>query len=102
MQDHLLTALLWLPGYDWKGKKLVRRLDFPSWSWTGWRGIAGVKPGHEVAKTCNVVKDVENNVETEEGHRKSVLDYVGDTQTGDMPAPRYTRSLHIQGWVTKV
>lgn len=98
--DHFLTALLWLPGYDWKGTKLTRRADFPSWSWAGWRGIAGVKPGHEVARTCNVVKNVETTIETDQ--RFSMADYVAYTKAENADTRRYRRSLHIQGWMTHV
>lgn len=100
IQDSFLTALLWLPSFDWKGTKLIRRGDFPSWSWAGWKGIAGVKSGQEVAKTCNFVKHVDLATETDNNQRLSVAEYIARVQAEEYNITRFKRSLHIVGWIT--
>ncbi|XPT01266.1 hypothetical protein M3J09_010405 [Ascochyta lentis] len=102
IQGNFLAALLWLPSFDWKGTKFTRRAEFPSWSWAGWKGIAGVKSGHEVAKTCNVVKDIEISVEMEDGQQLTVAEYVARIQEKDHGMYRFRRGLHVVGWTTYV
>lgn len=100
-QDNFLKALLWLPSFDWKGTKLARRTEFPSWSWTGWKGIAGVKSGDEVAKTCNVIKNVEVSVETVQ-HKLDVTEYVAHLRSDNKVTHRFKTNLHMSAWMTSV
>lgn len=102
VQDQFLKSLLWLPSDDWKGAKLSRRVDFPSWSWTGWRGLAGIQPGHEVAKTCVVVKDVEIRITQKGDDPLSVAQYVAQIHAEDCSTQQYSTGLHLTGWVTYV
>ncbi|KAJ4988451.1 HET domain protein [Stagonosporopsis vannaccii] len=102
VQDHFLLALLWLPGYDWKGTKLTRRVDFPSWSWVGWRGIVGIQAGHDVANTFSVVKNVDVSIATEGVELLSVAQYVAHIQAEDYSTHRYNTGLHMTGWIIYV
>ena len=102
VQDQFLIALLWLPGDDWKGTKLTRRTGFPSWSWTGWRGVVGIQAGHDVANTSSVVKNVGVSIVREGIEPLTVAQYVTQLLAEDYNIHRYSTSLHMTGWVTYV
>ncbi|KAJ4314956.1 hypothetical protein N0V94_006185 [Neodidymelliopsis sp. IMI 364377] len=101
-QDNFLAALLWLPSFDWKGTKFTRRAEFPSWSWAGWKGIAGVKSGNDVSKTCSIVKNVEVSMVDENDQKLTVADYVTSVQMQNNSSHRTKSNLNLRGWVTYV
>ncbi|KAK1919321.1 hypothetical protein P3342_009045 [Pyrenophora teres f. teres] len=57
-------------GLLWKGKyktKLIRRQDFPSWSWVGWSGIVGYAESLTKGRGVKNTNDIQIWIEDEDG-----------------------------------
>lgn len=96
-----LAALLWTPEIDSMKPKLKRRTGFPSWSWVGWQGIAGLDPG-----SYDLYEDeVDLSLEINDRSRNRMLSI--ETYALEMIRPhadmyQFEPCLYITGWVTKV
>ena len=98
-ENAFLEALLWTPILNRKKTGLARREAFPSWSWVGWRGLAGVQSGK--SHSTNVIREVSLRLQAEDGTLIDFKEYL-QAMKQDENAFAYNPCLHLSGWITTV
>jgi len=106
-------GLYWISGDRISGDilgSLIRRPDFPSWSWMGWRGGvafpgkcgAGEGHGNEGLMDVNrTVFDTKFWLQGEDGKRIT-LEQLQDSGSEDKLMPEISRYLVIEAWVVRL
>lgn len=109
MDRSFIAALAWRPntGLRQGVKHMTRRPGFPSWSWTGWRGMTGIKPRPAKCVFQSTSSDQVTNsfgsvqLEDTKGVKISVKDYV-DRMNIHWDMSQFSLRLHLTAWYIEV
>jgi Heterokaryon incompatibility protein (HET) len=97
INSSFVRALTWFHPVSRGGIKPVRRKDFPSWSWVGWKGaVAFHNMGDYQRINPDSVKNVEFNVELKDGSARPITDIIDDQNSLQDAEMNLTNRLWIK------
>ena len=101
MEHGFLTAICWR-----MHSNAVRRPDFPSWSWTGWKGHLwprdkGYQVGHKPPYDIQIEVELANGVITDLSRYERLLAHAYEEQSG-LAVPLLSPNLHLEAWYIEV
>ncbi|CAO2653733.1 Nn.00g031440.m01.CDS01 [Neocucurbitaria sp. VM-36] len=94
-----LVSLLWRPANAPNLPSLVKKAEFPSWTWAAWKGIADIWPDPDTWRdSTDRDFDVSVAIEDISGVRLTVEAYV-QRMTSTWDLYQFQPYLHLTGWM---